>query len=371
MRARAPRSRSTPCTPRSAMRPSARSHSPADARSPGRRDVGRRGLGRRAAARARRRRRRGRPHAAALDRRAGARRRARLLLARGGAARARELPRARPAARHARWARGLPRGGRRAVRGRLRARRDAEPVHDLQRLVPPRSARRRRRPARCRARGDGPLRASRRARRPRRSWPAGPTTPRISRTCSRASRRRCSRGLRLPLGDATKAAVRAEAAAAGMAAATARESQDVCFLGGGALDGFLAREGVQLAAGSIRDEAGRELGRHDGAVAYTPGQRRGLGLSAPEPLYVLRADADAQRARRGPAQQPRPQRGAPARDAPRRGQLAGCTPSCAPARPRSRRASSRPPTACGSCSTSRSSGWPQGRPRCSTTIAVV
>jgi tRNA-specific 2-thiouridylase len=97
--------------------------------------------------------------------------------------------------------------------------------------------------------------------------------------------------LRLPLGDATKAAVRAEAAAAGLAAATARESQDVCFLGGGALDDFLAREGVQLSAGSIRDEAGQELGRHAGAVAYTPGQRRGLGLSAPAPLYVLRSDA--------------------------------------------------------------------------------
>jgi tRNA-specific 2-thiouridylase len=97
--------------------------------------------------------------------------------------------------------------------------------------------------------------------------------------------------LRLPLGDATKAAVRAEAAAAGMAAATARESQDVCFLGGGALDDFLAREGVQMTAGSIRDEAGEELGRHAGAVAYTPGQRRGLGVSAAVPLYVLRADA--------------------------------------------------------------------------------
>jgi tRNA-specific 2-thiouridylase len=97
--------------------------------------------------------------------------------------------------------------------------------------------------------------------------------------------------LRLPLGDATKAAVRAEAAAAGMAAATARESQDVCFLGGGALDDFLARQGVQLSEGSIRDEAGHELGRHAGAVAFTPGQRRGLGLTSGAPLYVLHADA--------------------------------------------------------------------------------
>jgi tRNA-specific 2-thiouridylase len=97
--------------------------------------------------------------------------------------------------------------------------------------------------------------------------------------------------LRLPLGDATKAAVRAEAAAAGMAAATARESQDVCFLGGGALADFLSREGVPLTAGSIRDEVGHELGRHAGAVAYTPGQRRGLGLAAAAPLYVLHSDA--------------------------------------------------------------------------------
>jgi tRNA-uridine 2-sulfurtransferase len=97
--------------------------------------------------------------------------------------------------------------------------------------------------------------------------------------------------LRLPLGDATKVAVRAEAAAAGMAAATARESQDVCFLGGGALGDFLAREGVELSAGSIRDEAGNELGRHGGALAYTPGQRRGLGVTASTALYVLRSDA--------------------------------------------------------------------------------
>ncbi|HET6173299.1 MAG TPA: tRNA 2-thiouridine(34) synthase MnmA [Gaiellales bacterium] len=97
--------------------------------------------------------------------------------------------------------------------------------------------------------------------------------------------------LRLPLGDATKAAVRAEAAEAGLAAATARESQDVCFLGGGALDDFLAREGVEMRAGSIRDEAGHELGRHAGSAAYTPGQRKGLGLTAATPLYVLRSDA--------------------------------------------------------------------------------
>ena len=116
------------------------------ARSPhgacGRRDVGRRRLRRGAAARARGRQRRRGPHPAALDRRAGAGCRARVLLARGGAAGARELSRARAAARHARRARGLPARRRRAVRGGLCARRDAQPLHDLQRLLPPGGARR-------------------------------------------------------------------------------------------------------------------------------------------------------------------------------------------------------------------------------------
>ena len=139
---------------------------------------------------------------------------------------------------------------------------------------------------------------------------------------------------------ATKAAVRAEAAAAGLAAATARESQDVCFLGGGALDDFLAREGVQLGAGSIRDEAGHELGRHAGAAAYTPGQRRGLGVAAAAQLYVLRSDAARNELVVGPRSRlacsevlvrearARARRGARARQAARR------------ARPPSRRASS-------------------------------
>ena len=173
----------------------------------------------------------------------------------------------------------------------LCARRDAESVHDLQRHLSAGRSRGRRR------RGSGRLHVA---------------TGHYARLLQRDGHTLVARGadaakdqsymlarvpsgvlarLRLPLGDATKAAVRAEAAAAGMAAATARESQDVCFLGGGALDDFLAREGVQLAAGSIRDEAGEELGRHAGAVAYTPGQRRGLGVSAAAPLYVLRADA--------------------------------------------------------------------------------
>jgi tRNA-specific 2-thiouridylase len=96
--------------------------------------------------------------------------------------------------------------------------------------------------------------------------------------------------LAFPLGDARKAEVRAEARAAGLEAAAARESQDVCFLGGGDLRSFLAREGVVDGAGEIRDEQGDVVGRHAGARAFTPGQRRGLGVAAPAPLYVLRTD---------------------------------------------------------------------------------
>ena len=68
------------------------------------------------------------------------RRRARVLLARGGDRRARDVPSARPPARDARPARGVPARGRRAVRARLRARRDAEPVHPLQRRLPLRAS---------------------------------------------------------------------------------------------------------------------------------------------------------------------------------------------------------------------------------------
>jgi tRNA-specific 2-thiouridylase len=96
--------------------------------------------------------------------------------------------------------------------------------------------------------------------------------------------------LRFPLGRSHKAEIRAEAGAAGLAVAGAPESQDVCFLGGGALREFLGREGVDLAPGDIVDEEGVVLGRHAGAAAFTPGQRRGLGVAASSPLYVLRTE---------------------------------------------------------------------------------
>ncbi|WP_213454239.1 tRNA 2-thiouridine(34) synthase MnmA [Rhizomonospora bruguierae] len=94
-----------------------------------------------------------------------------------------------------------------------------------------------------------------------------------------------------PLGDATKAQVRAEAAARGLAVADKPDSHDICFVADGDTRGFLAGR-LGAAPGDIVDAAtGETLGRHEGAYAYTVGQRRGLRLERPapdgRPRYVL------------------------------------------------------------------------------------
>jgi tRNA-specific 2-thiouridylase len=96
-----------------------------------------------------------------------------------------------------------------------------------------------------------------------------------------------------PLGEQTKEETRAEAAGAGLAVARRTESQEACFLGGGDYREFIGRHGVEEAAGEIVDEQGRELGTHGGFWRFTPGQRRGLGVAAGEPLYVLHTDPGA------------------------------------------------------------------------------
>ncbi len=96
--------------------------------------------------------------------------------------------------------------------------------------------------------------------------------------------------LDFPLGERTKPEVRERAADLGLAAARAKESQEVCFLGGGDYRTFLDRYGAPAIDGPIEDEAGHELGRHAGVGGFTPGQRRGIGVSAPEPLFVLRTE---------------------------------------------------------------------------------
>jgi tRNA-specific 2-thiouridylase len=94
-----------------------------------------------------------------------------------------------------------------------------------------------------------------------------------------------------PLGEQTKDATRAEAERAGLVAARRPESQEACFLAGDDYRAFLGRHGLPARLGAIVDEDGRELGTHDGFWRYTPGQRRGLGVAAREPLYAVRTDA--------------------------------------------------------------------------------
>jgi tRNA-specific 2-thiouridylase len=94
-----------------------------------------------------------------------------------------------------------------------------------------------------------------------------------------------------PLGSQTKAETRAEAERAGLEAAGRDESQEACFLAGDDYRSFLERRGLEPEDGSILDEDGNEIGRHSGYWRFTPGQRKGLGVSAPQPLYAITSDA--------------------------------------------------------------------------------
>ncbi|HZE28642.1 MAG TPA: tRNA 2-thiouridine(34) synthase MnmA [Gaiellaceae bacterium] len=93
-----------------------------------------------------------------------------------------------------------------------------------------------------------------------------------------------------PLGNQSKDETRAEAASAGLEAARRAESQEACFLAGGDYRDFLARHGLAPDEGPVLDEQGNELGRHAGFWRFTPGQRKGLGVAAGEPLYALRSE---------------------------------------------------------------------------------
>jgi tRNA-uridine 2-sulfurtransferase len=88
-----------------------------------------------------------------------------------------------------------------------------------------------------------------------------------------------------PLGEYEKSEVRRIAEDRGLAVAYTPESQDICFIPDGDYRGFV-RKKVAAEPGEIVDREGRTLGRHAGVVDYTVGQRRGLGVSAPTPLYV-------------------------------------------------------------------------------------
>src|SRR5947209_606762 len=132
-----------------------------------------------------------------------------------------------------------------------------------------------------------------------------------------------------PLGEYTKPQVRAMAAERGMSVASKAESQEICFVAQNDYRGFIDRYAVNQGAdpvlvgassggvaqparanglislpkpGPIFDTHGTPLGRHRGLAYYTIGQRKGLGLTSPEPLHVLKINAEQNALVVGPAQ---------------------------------------------------------------------
>jgi tRNA-specific 2-thiouridylase len=104
-----------------------------------------------------------------------------------------------------------------------------------------------------------------------------------------------------PVGALTKPQVRAHAERLGLAVATKPDSQEICFVPDHDYASFVARQNPAVARdGAIVDESGAALATHGGVHRFTVGQRKGLGVSAPTPLYVLKIDADAGRVTVGP-----------------------------------------------------------------------
>ncbi|MBO6551786.1 MAG: tRNA 2-thiouridine(34) synthase MnmA [Roseitalea sp.] len=107
--------------------------------------------------------------------------------------------------------------------------------------------------------------------------------------------------LRFPLGTMTKDETRARAEQLGLVVANKPDSQDICFVPDGKYADVIARLRPNAAlAGEIVHMDGRVLGRHDGVLHYTIGQRKGLGVATGEPLYVVKIDARTRRVIVGP-----------------------------------------------------------------------
>ena len=98
-----------------------------------------------------------------------------------------------------------------------------------------------------------------------------------------------------PLGSLTKEEVRGIAAEARLPVAGKAESQDICFVGRKEMASFFAHRLDEVRPGPIVDRSGRVLGNHRGIVFYTIGQRGGLGISHPTPLYVIEIDPRSNR----------------------------------------------------------------------------
>ncbi len=100
------------------------------------------------------------------------------------------------------------------------------------------------------------------------------------------------RRIRLPVGEMSKAEVRRRAAALGLRTADKPDSQDLCFVGHGDYRMFIREHFPEAARpGPIVDTDGETLGTHEGAIDFTIGQRKGLGVTVGEPRYVVDVDA--------------------------------------------------------------------------------
>jgi len=108
-----------------------------------------------------------------------------------------------------------------------------------------------------------------------------------------------------PLGEKSKAEVRQQALGLGLRVARKAESQEVCFIPDDDYRSFLEkRKGKEISKpGEIVDRQGKVLGRHQGLHSYTIGQRRGLGIAAAHPLYVLSLDMEGNRVVAGPREE--------------------------------------------------------------------
>ena len=107
--------------------------------------------------------------------------------------------------------------------------------------------------------------------------------------------------LRFPLGELGKAETRAIACRLDLPVAAKPDSQDICFVPSGDYASLVQklRPGAD-APGDIVDLAGRVIGRHDGVIHFTVGQRKGLGIAGGDPLYVLRLEPERRRVVVGP-----------------------------------------------------------------------
>jgi tRNA-specific 2-thiouridylase len=107
--------------------------------------------------------------------------------------------------------------------------------------------------------------------------------------------------VRFPLGDMTKARTRELARRFELSVAEKHDSQDICFVPSGRYSEVIERlKPGASEPGEIVDIGGRVLGSHPGIIHFTVGQRRGLGIAAGHPLYVVRLDAPSRRVVVGP-----------------------------------------------------------------------